>query len=52
MSDILSRLDGVNKVEMDGKKAKVTFDPSKTKVEKIIKDFNKTAGRYSARESK
>lgn len=52
MSDILSRLEGVTKVEMAGKKAKVTFDSQVTKVEKIIKDFNKAAGRYKASESK
>ena len=42
MSDALSRLDGVVKVEMKGEEALVSFDPKKTSKEKVIKDFNES----------
>lgn len=52
MSDAFSRLDGVTNVEMDGKKANVTFDPAKTSPKKIVDDFNKAGGQYKAKKAR
>jgi len=38
----------VTKVEMEGKKARVTYDPKVTDEKKLIEGFNKSGGRYKA----
>ena len=47
----LSRQVGVTKVEMQGKKAKVTYNPETTDEKAIIEGFNKDGGRYKASKS-
>ena len=50
MADALSRLDGVVKVEMNGKEALVSFDPQSTNKQQLIKSFNESREKHQVSE--